>query len=81
MSQLAPPELPPLVALEGDDGGRRLRLRLRQLSLTLLTLIITAWFISLGPIPGILAILVAKHILVAILLMGLGVDAPKEAGI
>jgi hypothetical protein len=33
----------------------------------------------MGPIPAILALLVAKHVLVAILVMGLGVDASRAA--
>jgi hypothetical protein len=79
MSQLAPPGPPTLVGVTDDDRRRRLRFRLWQTSLTVLTLFITAWFVSMGPIPAILALLVAKHVLVAILLMGMGVDAPRQA--
>lgn len=75
MSQSAPPDVPFQVALEDDDGARRLRLRLCQLSWTLLTVLITAWLMTLGPIPGVIGVVTAKHILVAILVMGLGVDA------
>jgi hypothetical protein len=32
---------------------------------------VTAWFCTLGPIPAIIALVVAKHILVALLIMGL----------
>ena len=80
MAQLAPPERPPRVAL-GDDDGRiyRLRLRLWQWWCTLLTLVLTAWLITLGPIPGIIAVVTAKHILVALFVMGIGVDARREA--
>jgi hypothetical protein len=79
MAQMAPPEAPPALALADDDGRRRFQFRLRQLSYSMLTIFITAWFCSLGPIPAILSLLVAKHILVAILLMGLGVDAPRSS--
>ena len=79
MSQLAPPPAPPAVALDGDDRLKRVHFRLWQLLLTALTILITGWFISMGPIPAILALLVAKHVLVAILVMGLGVDASREA--
>ena len=79
MMQIAPPDNPPRVALGNDDGLNRLRMRLWQLWLTLLTVLITAWLMTLGPVPGIIAILTAKHVLVAILVMGLGVDSPREA--
>ena len=82
MAQLAPPPLPPRVALdEGDDRLRRVRMRLWQLLLTALTVLITGWFCSLGWVPAILALMVAKHVLVAILVMGLGVDAADPANI
>jgi hypothetical protein len=65
------------VALGDDDARHRLRLRLWQLSLTAITLFLTGGCFTLGWVPGILAALVAKHILVAILVMGLGVDQPR----
>jgi hypothetical protein len=80
MSRLAPPPSPPLVALgEGDDRLRRVRMRLYQLLLTALTVLVTGWFCTLGWVPAILALLVAKHVLVAILVMGLGVDGADPA--
>jgi hypothetical protein len=79
MAQLAPPQRPPRVALDEGDGLDRLRLRLWQVWLTLLTVLATTWLITLGPIPGIIAVVTAKHVLVAILVMGLGVDSPCEA--
>jgi hypothetical protein len=81
MAQIAPPQIPPRVALDGDDGMNRLQLRLWQLWVTLLTVLVTAWLITLGPIPGIIAVVTAKHVLVAVLVMGLGVDSPQEAGL
>jgi hypothetical protein len=82
MAQLAPPPRPPLVALgEGDDRLRRVRMRLWQVLLTALTVLITGWFCTLGWVPAILALLVAKHVLVAILVMGLGVDAAERASV
>jgi len=74
MSQLAPPPLPPLVAVADDDGRSRLRFRLWQVWLTMLTILVTAWLVTLGPLPAVLALVTAKHVLVAILVMGLGVD-------
>jgi len=67
--------LPPCpTGLGEDDGLSRMKFRTWQLTLTLLTVLITTWFITLGPIPGIVAVVTAKHVLVAILLMGMGVD-------
>jgi hypothetical protein len=81
MALMAPPQLPPRVALADGDGDsvRRWRFRAWQMSLTVAIVFATAWFFTLGPIPGILAVMVAKHLLVAILVMGLGVDAPQQA--
>ncbi|HXG13080.1 MAG TPA: hypothetical protein VNK04_25200 [Gemmataceae bacterium] len=78
MSQLAPPPSPPRVALADNDDLHRLQQRLWQLLLTLVTVLITAWCCTLGPIPAIIALMTAKHVLVAILVMGLGVDAGRR---
>jgi hypothetical protein len=78
MARIAPPPLPPLVALEDDDNLKRLRLRLWLVTCTVLTVLITSWCIALGPIPGIIAVVTAKHVLVALLVVGLGVDAPRQ---
>ncbi len=47
--------------------------------MTALTVLVTGWFCTLGWVPAILALLVAKHVLVAILVMGLGVDSAEPA--
>ena len=78
MARLVPPQPPPLVALADDDGLSRVRLRLWQVGWTVLTVLLTVWFITLGPLPAILALVTAKHVLVAILLMGLKVDAREQ---
>ena len=75
MALLAPPPRPPRVALGDHDGLRRMHSRLWQITLTALTVFLTAWCCTLGAIPAIVALMVAKHVLVAILMMGLGVDA------
>lgn len=72
MSLVAPPPSPPPVALGDNDGLRRLRLRLFQILAATITVFVTAWCCTLGVLPAIFAIVIAKHILVAILLMGLG---------
>jgi hypothetical protein len=52
-------------------------MRLTQVLAALITVLATAWVCTLGIIPAIIALSVAKHVLVAILMMGLGVDAPR----
>ena len=74
---LAPPPLPPRVALDDGDGRRRLHHRLRLWTLTALTIILTGWLCTYGVVASVLALAVAKHVLVAILVMGLGVDGKK----
>jgi hypothetical protein len=75
MPLLTPPPRPPRVALGEDDGLRQVRLRLWQINASALTVLLTAWCCTLGFIPAIVALMVAKHVLIAILVMGLGVDA------
>jgi hypothetical protein len=77
MSLIATPPPIPVIALGDDDGARRLRFRLWQLLGTAGTVLITTWFCTLGVFPAILAIMVAKHVLVAILIMGLD-EARKQ---
>jgi hypothetical protein len=74
MSQLAPPQSPPPLAFDEGDSIRRLRFRLWQVMLSSLTIMATAWLCTFGWIAAIVALLIAKHVLVAILVMGLGVD-------
>jgi hypothetical protein len=77
MKTMVPPEPPAVVGLGDDGGSQRLRLRLHQVTLTTITVLVTAWCVTLGAVPAILSISIAKHVLVAILVMGLGVDAPR----
>ncbi|HEY7158031.1 MAG TPA: hypothetical protein VH575_29025 [Gemmataceae bacterium] len=76
MALLAPPPRTPRLALDDNDDLNRLRMRLTQVLATVVTVLATAWLCTFGAIAAILALMVAKHILVAILVMGLGVDAP-----
>jgi hypothetical protein len=77
MALLAPPPRTPRLALDDNDDLNRLRMRLTQVRATVVTVLATAWLCTFGAIAAILALMVAKHILVAILVMGLGVDAPR----
>lgn len=72
------PPAPPPVALANPDGSDRLRLRLHQVTLTAVTVLATAWCVTLGVVPAVISLSIAKHVLVAILVMGLGVDGPRR---
>jgi hypothetical protein len=80
MTGQAPPQFPPPVAVSDGDGLERLRFRLWQVWLTFLIVLLTAWLCTLGTLPAILAIVTAKHVLVALYMMGLDVDRPRQAG-
>lgn len=56
----------------------RQRLRFWQLFCSALTVLATCWCCSHGVFQAILSLSIAKHVLVAILLTDLGVDAPAE---
>ncbi len=77
MAALAPPPAPPRVVPGDNDDKKRFRMRLTQVMASMATLLGTAWVCSLGAIPAIIALAIAKHVLVAIFIMGIGVDAPK----
>lgn len=77
MYELAPPAGPPRVAL-GDSPQGSVHRRLRLILYSVITVLLTAWFCTMGPVPAVLSIVVAKHVLVAILVMGLGVDRARN---
>ena len=79
MALLAPPPRTPRIALDDDDHLKRLRLWMTQILATIVTVLVTGWLCTYGAIPAILALMTAKHVLVAILMMGLGVDAPRAS--
>lgn len=74
MAVLAPPPAPPHIGVTDHDGLHRFRQRVFQVMASIVTVLVTAWICTYGPIPAILALMVAKHILVAILIWGLDVD-------
>jgi hypothetical protein len=69
-----------------DDSRERLQFRLWQLLMFTLTVLVAVWFTTFGrPLLTILAWVIAKHILVAIFMMGLHrypnrKDEPESAG-
>lgn len=77
MYSVAPPPKTPVIALDEKPGGR-MHLRMKQLFYTAITVFLTAWFCTMGTIPAILALVVAKHVLVAIIAMGLEFDRSKS---
>ena len=78
MAALAPPPSPPQAGLGDNDGLARYRLRMTQTMATIVTVLATAWLCTLGAIPAILGLMTAKHVLVAVLVMGLEVDSPSH---
>jgi hypothetical protein len=86
MSQIAPPR-PPLIALSDDAGARRLRFHLWQVLTTGFTVLVTAWFCTLGflsksalgAMSAIIALMIAKHVLVALLIIGSDRRKEQEA--
>jgi hypothetical protein len=67
------------VALADGDGLRRVRFRVWQWGMSMATVLITAWFFTLSTSLGIIAIVAAKHVLVAILVAGLGINDAQKA--
>jgi hypothetical protein len=77
MMELAPPPKIPRIGLEDRPGGKTRR-NLHLIIYSAVTVFLTAWFCTMGPIPAIVAIVVAKHVLVAILMMGVGIDHARR---
>lgn len=74
MSVMVPPKPPVRVAAGDDDRMQRLRFRLWQIVMSMITVFATVWVMVLGvPILSITAVAIAKHVLVAIYMMGLNI--------
>jgi Flp pilus assembly protein TadB len=72
MAQLTPPAPPTTVFTGDDDSRQRLLFRQWQVLVSTLTLMAAVWLTTYGnPLLTIVAWVVAKHILVAVLMMGL----------
>jgi len=74
--------IPPLPqpTLSDENPLRRVHFRLWQIVIASVTVFVTGWFFTLGAVPGIIALLFAKHVLVAILAMGLHLPPPQNSG-
>ena len=70
MSYVAPPPSTP-AHVSHDNPRRRVQFRLWQIVASALTVAVTVWCFMLHSLAGILALIVAKHILVAVLASGL----------
>ena len=77
MAVLVPPPKSPSLSLGDGDRLRRVHFHLHLVGLTAATVLVTGWLVTLGTFPAILALVTAKHVLVAILAMGLGMG-PKD---
>lgn len=78
MSRVMPPLKPPGVGYTDSDGVRRIRVRLWQIFMSAIVLVLSAWFCSFGVFPAIVTLLVAKHVLVAVIVVGLDLPRPGE---
>jgi hypothetical protein len=75
MPLLTPPR-PPVSVTVDDEDLRRLHFRLWQILMATITVLVTTWFVTFGVIPAVIALMIAKHVLVAILVQGL--DQPMK---
>ena len=70
------PPLPPIVAVD-DFDRRRFRMRSVKLTAAFVTVVLSGWLFTFGMLPGVLGLLVAKHMLIAIYLVGSGIHDPR----
>lgn len=77
MSYVAPPLPPPAENVADENPRQRVEFRLWQILVAALTVAVTIWLFTVHTLAGILALIVAKHVLVAVLASGL-VRYPKS---
>lgn len=77
MSYVAPPLPPASENLADENPRQRVDFRLWQIVVSALTLAVTIWLFTVHTLAGILAVIVAKHVLVAVIASGL-VRYPKR---
>jgi hypothetical protein len=76
MPPVLPPRPPTSVGVTDHDGLNHLQFRLWQILATAITLLISGWFCTMGVMPAILTVFITKHVLVAILAVGLQSPLP-----
>lgn len=74
VSNIMLPPKPPPVATGDRPPSRRLQFRLWQVVVCALTLFVTGWCFTVHAAIGLTASFLAKHVIVAVLAMGLGLD-------
>ena len=57
-----------------ENRHAQVAFRLWQIEVAFVVVLVTAWFVTLGPLPAILALVTAKHVLVALLMLGVEGD-------
>ncbi|MEI7684795.1 MAG: hypothetical protein WCL32_07185 [Planctomycetota bacterium] len=80
MPTIIEPPVPPTSAAQ-EPPNARVHFRVQQIGICVLALGATAWLWSIHALAGIVAAIIAKHVLVAVLAAGLNypaVESPKS---
>lgn len=75
MAHIIPPPVSSVI-LSDESPHRRMRVRLFQISMSAFALVATGWFFTMGIVPGMIALFITKHFLVAVLAVGLRLPPP-----
>jgi hypothetical protein len=62
-----------------SPANQRLQFRLWQMNAVAVTIAATSWCATVGPIPAIIAIVTAKHVLVVLLVAGIDHEQEEES--
>jgi hypothetical protein len=74
VANIIPPPKPPAVAAGDHVPSRRLQFRLWQVVVCSITVFVAGWCFTLHAAVGFTAAFLAKHVIVAVLAMGLGLE-------
>jgi hypothetical protein len=78
MSRLGPPQPGRHIDLDDNEPLRRVHFRLWQISISAVVIVVTCWSYTLHFALGLSATFLAKHILVAVLAVGLHLPPQRE---